>query len=132
MSLALGAFIAGLIISESDYGLQALSDVLPFRDTFSGIFFISVGMLLDVRYVVSHAAVVLSVTVAVMVVKAAIVIIVVRLLKRSLRVGILSGFGLAQVGGHGDRTADRGSRGDGQDHHRQRADRWHRARTPQR
>jgi CPA2 family monovalent cation:H+ antiporter-2 len=98
MSLALGAFIAGLIISESDYGLQALSDVLPFRDTFSGIFFISVGMLLDVRYVVSHAAVVLSVTVAVMVVKAAIVIIVVRLLKRSLRVGILSGFGLAQVG----------------------------------
>ena len=43
MSLALGAFLAGLIISESEYGLQALSDVLPFRDTFSGIFFISSG-----------------------------------------------------------------------------------------
>jgi CPA2 family monovalent cation:H+ antiporter-2 len=75
-----------------------LSDVLPFRDTFSGIFFISVGMLLDLRYVATHAAVVLSVTVAVMVVKALIVILVVRLLKRSLRIGILSGFGLAQVG----------------------------------
>src|SRR6185503_1858471 len=48
LSLALGAFIAGLVISESEYGVQALSDILPFRDTFSGIFFTSVGMLLDI------------------------------------------------------------------------------------
>ena len=41
LSLALGAFLVGLIISESEYGLQALSDILPFRDAFSGIFFIS-------------------------------------------------------------------------------------------
>ena len=98
MSLALGAFLAGLIISESDYGLQALSDVLPFRDTFSGIFFIAVGMLLDVRYVISHAPSVVAVTVGVMVLKTIIVIVVVRLLKRSIRVGVLSGLGLAQVG----------------------------------
>jgi CPA2 family monovalent cation:H+ antiporter-2 len=98
MSLALGAFLAGLIISESDYGLQALSDVLPFRDTFSGIFFIAVGMLLDLRYVVSHAASVVAVTIGVMVLKAIIMIIVVRLLKRSIRVGVVSGLGLAQVG----------------------------------
>jgi CPA2 family monovalent cation:H+ antiporter-2 len=98
MSLALGAFLAGLIISESDYGLQALSDVLPFRDTFSGIFFISVGMLLDVGYVSSRIAAVVSMAVAVMVVKTVIVILVVRMLKRSLRVGVRSGLGLAQVG----------------------------------
>jgi CPA2 family monovalent cation:H+ antiporter-2 len=98
MSLALGAFLAGLIISESDYGLQALSDVLPFRDTFSGIFFISVGMLLDVRYVAAHLAAVAGVAAGVMVLKALIIIVVVRLLKRSLRVGILTGLGLAQVG----------------------------------
>ena len=98
MSLALGAFLAGLIISESDYGLQALSDVLPFRDTFSGIFFISVGMLLDVGYVASHVAAVVGVAVGVMALKALVIILVVRLLKRSLRVGILTGFGLAQVG----------------------------------
>jgi CPA2 family monovalent cation:H+ antiporter-2 len=98
MSLALGAFLAGLIISESDYGLQALSDVLPFRDTFSGIFFISVGMLLDVGYVSSRIAAVVSMAVAVMVTKTVIVIFVVRLLKRSLRVGVVSGLGLAQVG----------------------------------
>jgi CPA2 family monovalent cation:H+ antiporter-2 len=98
MSLALGAFIAGLIISESDYGLQALSDVLPFRDTFSGIFFISVGMLLDVGYVASHAIAVVSVTIGVMLLKTLIIVLVVRMLKRSLRIGILAGFGLAQVG----------------------------------
>ena len=98
MSLALGAFLAGLIISESDYGLQALSDVLPFRDTFSGIFFISVGMLLDLRYVSTHLIGVLSTTAAVIVVKILIVMAVVRLLKRSIRVGVMSGFALAQVG----------------------------------
>ena len=98
MSLALGAFLAGLIISESDYGLQALSDVLPFRDTFSGIFFISVGMLLDLRYVSAHLIAVLSTTIAVIVVKILIVMAVVRLLKRSIRVGVMSGFALAQVG----------------------------------
>jgi CPA2 family monovalent cation:H+ antiporter-2 len=98
MSLALGAFLAGLIISESDYGLQALSDVLPFRDTFSGIFFISVGMLLDLGFVATHLVSVLGVAVGVIVVKALIVILVVRVLKRSLRVGIQSGLGLAQVG----------------------------------
>ena len=98
MSLALGAFLAGLIISESDYGLQALSDVLPFRDTFSGIFFISVGMLLDLGFVATHLVSVLGVAVGVMVVKALIVMLVVRVLKRSVRVGIQSGLGLAQVG----------------------------------
>ena len=98
MSLALGAFLAGLIISESDYGLQALSDVLPFRDTFSGIFFISVGMLLDLGFVATHLVAVLGVTLGVMIVKAVIVILMVRVLKRSLRVGIQSGLALAQVG----------------------------------
>ena len=98
MSLALGAFLAGLIISESDYGLQALSDVLPFRDTFSGIFFISVGMLLDLSYVASNVALVVGVAAGVLVLKTAIVVGVVRLLKRSVRVGVQSGLGLAQVG----------------------------------
>src|SRR5688500_375291 len=98
MSLALGAFLAGLIISESDYGLQALSDVLPFRDTFSGIFFISVGMLVDLSYVATHLALVISVALGVIVVKATIVMGVTRLLKRSLRVGVQAGLGLAQVG----------------------------------
>ena len=72
LSLALGAFIAGLIISESEYGVQALSDVLPFRDTFGGIFFISIGMLLDLAFVLDHLVLVLGVTVAVLLLKAVI------------------------------------------------------------
>ena len=98
LSLALGSFLAGLIISESEYGLQALSDILPFRDAFSGIFFISVGMLLDLRYVADHAALVVSLAVGVIVVKTLISWGVVRAVRRSLRVGFIAGVGLAQVG----------------------------------
>lgn len=47
LSLALGAFLAGLIISESEYAHQAISDILPFKDSFIGLFFVSVGMLMD-------------------------------------------------------------------------------------
>lgn len=98
LSLALGSFLAGLIISESEYGLQALSDVLPFRDTFSGIFFISVGMLLDVHYVATHALLVLSVALGIIVLKTLIAWGVVRFVRRSSRVGLVAGLGLAQVG----------------------------------
>ena len=49
LSLALGAFLAGLVLSESEYGAQAMADVGPFRDAFSALFFVSIGMLFDVR-----------------------------------------------------------------------------------
>jgi len=98
LSLALGAFIAGLVIAESEYGVQALSDVLPFRDTFTGIFFISVGMLLDLGFVLEHAGLVLTITVGVFFGKAIIAGCAVRLLKRSWQVSVLTGLGLAQVG----------------------------------
>ncbi|MFN8573653.1 MAG: cation:proton antiporter [Gemmatimonadaceae bacterium] len=98
LSLALGAFLAGLVIAESEYGLQALTDVLPFRDTFSGIFFTSVGMLLDVHYVVSHVWLVLAAAVSIMLMKAVVGFAVVRLVRRSTRVGIVAGIGLAQIG----------------------------------
>ncbi|MGH7710537.1 MAG: cation:proton antiporter, partial [Gemmatimonadaceae bacterium] len=98
LSLALGAFLAGLIIAESEYGLQALSDMLPFRDAFSGIFFTSVGMLLDVRYVARHPLLVVGVAIGILVLKFACGYGVVRFVKRSTRIGIMSGLGLAQVG----------------------------------
>ena len=98
LSLALGSFLAGLIISESEYGLQALSDILPFRDTFSGIFFISVGMLLDLDYVAAHALPVVGLAVGIVVLKAAIASMVVRVVRRSMRIGMVAGLGLAQVG----------------------------------
>ncbi|MGZ3655667.1 MAG: cation:proton antiporter, partial [Bdellovibrionota bacterium] len=52
LSLALGAFLAGLIVSESDFGHQAATEVLPLKDSFSAVFFVSVGMLLDFHYFV--------------------------------------------------------------------------------
>ncbi|MBI4419685.1 MAG: cation:proton antiporter, partial [Gemmatimonadetes bacterium] len=98
LSLALGAFIAGLVISESEYGIQALSDVLPFRDTFSGIFFTSVGMLLDLGFVLSHPGLVAGATAALVALKTATATGVVRLLRRSLQGSLVSGLALAQVG----------------------------------
>ncbi len=98
LSLALGAFLAGLIIAESEYGLQAMSDMLPFRDAFTGIFFTSVGMLLDVRYVARHPLLVVGVALGILVLKFLCGYAVVRFVRRSTRVGLMSGLGLAQVG----------------------------------
>jgi CPA2 family monovalent cation:H+ antiporter-2 len=59
LSLALGAFLAGLVISESEYSHEAISTILPFRDSFNGLFFISVGMLMDTSFFIDKVQVVL-------------------------------------------------------------------------
>ena len=97
-SIAIGAFIAGLIISESEYGLQALSDVLPFRALFSGIFFTSLGMLLDIPAVLDQLPLLLLLSVVVVAVKAAIAAGVVLALGGMLKTALTSGLSLAQVG----------------------------------
>ena len=97
-SLAIGAFIAGLVISESEYGLQALSDVLPFRAVFSGIFFISTGMLLDVPAVVAQLDVLVPVLAVVLGLKLVLVTVSVRAAGGILTTALISGFSLAQIG----------------------------------
>ena len=97
-SIAIGAFIAGLIISESEYGLQALSDVLPFRALFSGIFFTSLGMLLDIPAVLGQLPLLLLLTTAVVAAKAAIAAGAVLALGGILKTALISGLSLAQVG----------------------------------
>ena len=97
-SLAIGAFIAGLVISESEYGLQALSDVLPFRAVFSGIFFISTGMLLDVPVVVAQLAVLVPVLAVVFAIKLLLVTVSVRAAGGILTTALISGLSLAQIG----------------------------------
>src|SRR5919106_3046555 len=69
LSLALGAFVAGILISESDYGQQALADVLPLRDLFSSLFFVSVGMLLNVRFALQHAVIIAVIVVGIFLIK---------------------------------------------------------------
>lgn len=98
LSLAIGAFIAGLVISESEYGMQALSDVLPFRDTFSGIFFISVGMLLDVGRLLADPLPLLSTALGIVLLKATVAAAATRSMGRSLEVSVMGGLALAQVG----------------------------------
>ncbi|MDH7509973.1 MAG: cation:proton antiporter [Methanolinea sp.] len=98
LSLSLGAFIAGLVIGESEYSLDALSDILPFRDLFAGIFFLSIGMLLDTRVVLTHLPIVLWVIVTILGVKFLTGWLSVASMGLPPRVAILAGFSLCQIG----------------------------------
>ncbi len=98
LSLALGAFIAGLIISESEYSHQATSIILPFRELFTSFFFISVGMLLDLSFFLSNIPIVLLLVAVVFIVKSFIAAIAVAILKYPMRTTLLTGLSLFQVG----------------------------------
>jgi CPA2 family monovalent cation:H+ antiporter-2 len=98
ISLALGAFIAGLIVSESEYSQQALGEIVPFKEVFASLFFVSVGMLLDIDLFLNEPVKILALAGGAILLKAAIAGFAVRLLGFSLRIAILTGFGLAQIG----------------------------------
>ena len=97
-SLAVGAFLAGLVISESEYGLQALDDVMPFRALFSGVFFTSIGMLLDLTVVGAQLPLLLGGTVLVLAVKGAVVAGAVMVRGRRPDTALATGLSLAQIG----------------------------------
>jgi CPA2 family monovalent cation:H+ antiporter-2 len=98
LSPALGAFLAGLIISESEYSHQAVGNILPFKDAFSSFFFVSIGMLLDVRFLAANPVTVLSVTGAVLFGKSIIASLATFLLGYPLRTSVITGIFMAQVG----------------------------------
>ncbi len=98
LSYALGAFIAGMLISETRYRYQVESDISPFRDILLGLFFISVGMLLNLKVVFEHIALILLILLAFMLFKALVVALVVRLVKYETGVAIRTGVILAQAG----------------------------------
>jgi len=98
LSLALGAFIAGLVISESEYSHQAMAEVLPFRDSFNSLFFVSIGILMDWRVLFVHPLPVAGLLMAVLLVKFAAGAGAVLLAEIPLRSAIMVGIALAQVG----------------------------------
>ena len=98
LSLALGAFIAGLVISESEYSHQAMAEVLPFRDSFNSLFFVSIGILMDWRVLFSHPLPVVGLLMAVLLVKFVAGAGAVLLAEVPLRSAIMVGIALAQVG----------------------------------
>lgn len=101
LSYALGAFIAGMLISETKYRYQVESDISPFRDILLGLFFISVGMLINLQQIFNHIGLILLVLVGFVLFKAIIVTLVVRLVKYETGVAIRTGVILAQAGEFG-------------------------------
>jgi CPA2 family monovalent cation:H+ antiporter-2 len=98
LSLALGAFLAGLIVSESEYSHQALGNLLPFRDVFTSFFFLSIGMLLNIDFLLGHILIVAAITLLVLTGKAVIAGAVTLILGYPLRTAILTGLALNQLG----------------------------------
>ena len=98
LSFAFGAFIAGMVLTESDYGHQALSDVIPLRDMFSLLFFASVGMLLDPVFFWNHLGQIVVLVVLVSLGKATIFASLARLFRYGNVIPIAVGLGLFQVG----------------------------------
>jgi CPA2 family monovalent cation:H+ antiporter-2 len=98
LSLALGAFLAGLVISESQYGHQAFSEILPLKDIFSILFFVSIGMLLDVNSMLGNPLIVLMAVGLILIIKFAAGTLVTLVLGYPLRIGVLVGVALSQIG----------------------------------
>jgi len=98
ISLALGAFLAGLVVSESHFSEQALSEILPLRTIFNAVFFVSVGMLLNIRYVWENPGIVLAVAAIVIVIKLVITSGSLLGLGYPVRIAAAAGLGLAQIG----------------------------------
>jgi monovalent cation:H+ antiporter-2, CPA2 family len=98
LSLAFGAFVAGLVVAESELRAQVIAEAVPLRDLFTSLFFVSVGMLIDPMTLLQHAGTVALLTVVTLVGKLLIVTVVVLLLGFPGRVAVLAALSLAQVG----------------------------------
>src|SRR5690348_8753178 len=98
LSLALGAFIAGLVISESEYSHQAIAEVLPFRDSFNSLFFVSIGILMDWHILLEYPLLVTGVLFVVLLVKFITGAGAVLMISVPPRSAVMTGIALAQVG----------------------------------
>lgn len=98
LSLALGAFLAGLIISESEYGHQALGNIIPFRDVFTSFFFVSIGMLLDLKFIGQNPWGLGLIAAGIIILKAFLACLAVIIMGLPLRLAIIVGLGLSQIG----------------------------------
>jgi CPA2 family monovalent cation:H+ antiporter-2 len=98
VSLSLGAFLGGLVVSESNFREQAISEVLPFRTIFTAVFFVSVGMLLDVKTLIQHPLLIAGTTIVVLVIKFLINTGSMLSLGYPIRIVAASGLAIAQIG----------------------------------
>jgi CPA2 family monovalent cation:H+ antiporter-2 len=98
LSFALGAFVAGIVLSESEFSHQALSDVVPLRDVFGLLFFVTVGMLFDPRYALAHVGQIAVVVALIFLGKAVILGAVARAFGYRYMAPWIVGLGLSQIG----------------------------------
>lgn len=98
LSLAFGAFVAGMVLSESEYSHQALSDIIPLRDVFGMLFFVSIGMLLDLPFVAAHYGQVLIMLGPVVAGKALIIAGLIRVFGYDRVTALTAGIGTYQIG----------------------------------
>ncbi|MCK5104121.1 MAG: cation:proton antiporter [Cyclobacteriaceae bacterium] len=98
MSLAFGAFLAGLMISESDYSHNVFGNIIPFKDTFTSFFFVSIGMLLNLNFIIENYLLVISIVVLVIFLKMVIGMFCAFILGHTLKGTILVGIAISQVG----------------------------------
>ena len=98
VSMALGAFLAGMVVARTPHSLQAASEAMPMRDAFAVLFFVSVGMLLDPRELMTSAGIVLAALAIVLVGKPLAALIIVRLMRYPLSVAAAVAVSLAQIG----------------------------------
>ncbi len=98
VSVALGAFLAGMVVGRSEYSQRAASDALPMRDAFAVLFFVSVGMLLDPMTVLDEPLLLLAALGVVVVVKPLIAVLIMRVMRYPFRVSLAVAVALAQIG----------------------------------
>ncbi|MCH7408297.1 cation:proton antiporter [Belliella sp. DSM 111904] len=98
LSLGLGAFLAGLIISESDYSHHATGKILPFREIFLSFFFVSVGMLFDITFLWEHIVIILALTLLTFGVKFLMVVLSVKAIGQGYKEAFMVAFSIFQVG----------------------------------
>ena len=101
LSMVLGAFLAGMLISETQYRFQVEQDIKPFRDVLMGLFFVTVGMMLDLSVVIAHAGAVLALFVTLLAGKGALIAALSRLFGASPGTALRVGLALAQGGEFG-------------------------------
>ncbi|HET7169274.1 MAG TPA: cation:proton antiporter [Candidatus Limnocylindrales bacterium] len=98
VSFALGAFLAGLVVSESDMSHQAAADALPLRDAFAVLFFVSVGMLLDPMFLVTHPLEILAILSVIVVAQPSVAFVIVTLFGYAPRIALTVAAALGQIG----------------------------------
>lgn len=97
-SMAIGAFIAGAAISDSDYAHQINTDIIPSRHIFNSIFFISIGMFINLNFLFEHVGEVLIITLVIITVKVVVLILVFVVTRYTLSEAVITAFGLAHIG----------------------------------